>query len=100
MNVRKEGSYIMKTIQKLKNWVCDKWTQATLAFTLASIQMQPMLVYADTAGTDKITQFVGAWLAPWLTQIGGIVMLIGGIQFALAWQRQECGPFEHLSLSL
>lgn len=51
--------------------------------------MQPMLVHADTAGTDKITKFVGEWLAPWLTQIGGIVMLIGGIQFALAWQRQD-----------
>ena len=77
--------------KKLVNWLKDKKTHMTMALTLAYANFAiPTNIYgADTAGTANFTNLLETWLKPWLSQIGGIVMLIGGIQFALAWQRQD-----------
>lgn len=83
------------TKKNIKTWLMDKKTQLTTTFILASAYYtQPVVVFADgakktDAGTNVIDNLVKNWLADWLTQIGGVVMLIGGIQFALAWQRQD-----------
>lgn len=76
---------------KLTTWLKDKKTQVTATMVLASTYYaQPLAVFAvRDAGTGQFQQILVNWLVPWLTQIGGIVMLIGGIQFALAWQRQD-----------
>ena len=76
---------------KITTWLKDKKTQVTATMVLASTYYaQPLAVFAkEDAGTAQFQQILVNWLVPWLTQIGGIVMLIGGIQFALAWQRQD-----------
>lgn len=78
-------------MEKLVNWLKDKKTHMTMAMTLAyaNFTMPASIYAADGAGTADFTHLLETWLKPWLSQIGGVVMLIGGIQFALAWQRQD-----------
>jgi len=44
-------------------------------------------VYADsnTSSIDGFIQFA----CDWLTKIGGVIALVGGVMFALGWQRED-----------
>ena len=44
-------------------------------------------VYA-TSNTSSIDAFIN-FACDWLTKIGGVVALVGGVMFALGWQRED-----------
>lgn len=80
---------MFKLIQKIKdnkNIIKNKLTifLGTLAstFILASTR-----VYA-ASGTESIDAFI-SFACDWLTKIGGVIALIGGVMFALGWQRED-----------
>lgn len=45
-------------------------------------------VYAEGSNTSSIDSFV-TFACDWLTKIGGIIALVGGVMFALGWQRED-----------
>lgn len=57
---------------------------AALFIALASTQVS-MAVDANTDIIDDFIQFATEWLA----KIGGVVALVGGVMFALGWQRED-----------
>lgn len=44
-------------------------------------------VYADS-NTGSIDSFIN-FACDWLTKIGGVIALVGGVMFALGWQRED-----------
>ena len=51
-------------------------------FILATTQ-----VYADS-NTSSIDSFIN-FACDWLVKIGGVIALVGGVMFALGWQRED-----------
>lgn len=45
-------------------------------------------VYALESNTSSIDTFI-QFVCDWLFKIGGVVMLVGGVMFALSWQRDD-----------
>jgi len=77
-------------MSKLKNNVMKNKTKiAKIASTiwcfLLMTAMFSMTVYADTGTIDKFIEFV----CEWLIKIGAVVMMVGGVMFALGWQRED-----------
>ena len=51
------------------------------------------LVLAETrvfaaSNTESIDSFIN-FACDWLTKIGGVIALVGGVMFALGWQRED-----------
>ena len=51
------------------------------------------LILAETrvfaaSNTESIDSFIN-FACDWLTKIGGIIALVGGVMFALGWQRED-----------
>ena len=40
------------------------------------------------SGTESIDSFIN-FACDWLTKIGGVIALVGGVMFALGWQRED-----------
>lgn len=79
----------MKLIEKIKitkNKIKNKLTilGGTIMSTFILTTSQ---VYA-TSGTESIDAFID-FACNWLTKIGGVVALVGGVMFALGWQRED-----------
>lgn len=47
----------------------------------------PITAFADN-GTESIDTFVAA-IGKWLVKIGVVVAMVGGVMFALGWQRED-----------
>lgn len=47
------------------------------------------VIAADNTGTAQMKGFVEDFMKPWLELIGGIIAMIGGVMFALGWQRED-----------
>ena len=45
-------------------------------------------VYALNSNTSSIDTFID-FVCDWLIKIGGVVMLVGGVMFALSFQRED-----------
>lgn len=80
----------MKLFSKLFNKAKEKSTHIYAVFCGAAT---PMLlsysrVYADGSGTEKIDKFID-FACDWLVKIGGTIGLVGGVMFALSWQRDD-----------
>lgn len=45
-------------------------------------------VYAAGSNTSSVDGFI-TFICDWLIKIGGIVAMIGGVLFALGWQRED-----------
>lgn len=43
---------------------------------------------AEGSGTEKIDKFI-EFAKDWLVKIGGVIGLVGGVMFALSWQRDD-----------
>lgn len=71
-----------KKINKLK----EKLTVLTGGI-LSSFIMLTSQVYADS-NTGSIDSFIN-FACDWLTKIGGVIALVGGVMFALGWQRED-----------
>lgn len=79
----------MKLIEKFKinkNKIKDKLTilGGTIMSTFILTTSQ---VYA-ASGTESIDAFID-FACNWLTKIGGVIALVGGVMFALGWQRED-----------
>lgn len=53
-----------------------------------SIALSTSPVYAIESNTSSIDTFI-QFVCDWLIKIGGVVMLVGAIMFALSWQRDD-----------
>ena len=71
-----------KTIKKLK----EKLTILIGAFTSTMILTHSrVLAESNTGSIDSFINFA----CDWLTKIGGVIALVGGVMFALGWQRED-----------
>lgn len=78
-----------KIIQNLKNITSKvKNKLSILGGTITStLILAQSRVYA-ASNTDSIDGFI-TFACDWLTKIGGVVALVGGVMFALGWQRED-----------
>lgn len=64
--------------------------KAVLAVTSINCMMlcNTMVVHAANSNTSSIDGFID-FACDWLRKIGGVVALVGGVMFALGWQRED-----------
>lgn len=74
----------LKSHKEINKSKTAKIASAIWCFILM-IAMFSMTVYADTGTIDKFIEFV----CEWLIKIGAVVMMVGGVMFALGWQRED-----------
>lgn len=77
-----ENKKVSKKVNKLK----EKITVLTGAI-MSTFIMFTTSVYADS-NTGSIDQFIN-FACDWLVKIGGVIALVGGVMFALGWQRED-----------
>lgn len=61
---------------------------ATAGATMLATMSTSMTVFAAGADTSSIDKFVD-FACEWLKKIGAVIMLVGGVMFALGWQRED-----------
>ena len=76
----------MKKIKNLFRKLRDK------VAVIGTTAMGP-LILAETrvfaaSNTESIDSFIN-FACDWLTKIGGVIALVGGVMFALGWQRED-----------
>lgn len=77
----------MKTlITKHKTLIANGFASAWTGFWL--LQLNTGLVLAADSNTQSIDTFI-TFVCDWLKKIGGVVALVGGVMFALSWQRDD-----------
>lgn len=54
---------------------------------MGSLILTESRVFADS-NTQSIDSFIN-FACDWLTKIGGVIALVGGVMFALGWQRED-----------
>lgn len=76
----------MKKLLKFKNNVKEKLT--ILSGTILSIFFILNTKVLAASNTSSIDAFIN-FACDWLTKIGGVIALVGGVMFALGWQRED-----------
>lgn len=76
---KKEKSESLKT--RFHRWVCVSMTSGALVGAMT------LPVSADPMGTME--NLFSTYIGPWLIAAGVMVALVGGVQFALSWQRED-----------
>jgi len=71
-----------KKIKKLK----EKITILTGAITGSFLMLTTNVMAASNTGS--IDSFIN-FACDWLVKIGGVIALVGGVMFALGWQRED-----------
>ena len=71
-----------KKVNKLKEKITVLTGGIVSTFLMFTTQ-----VYADS-NTGSIDSFIN-FACDWLTKIGGVIALVGGVMFALGWQRED-----------
>lgn len=56
--------------------------------TLQSMSVMNMMTVHADSNTNSIDTFIDFAL-DWIAKIGGVVALVGGVMFALSWQRDD-----------
>ena len=74
----------------MKNLVKKLKKELTIitGIVFASLLIGMNNVYAAGSNTGSIDGFIN-FACDWLTKIGGVVALVGGVMFALGWQRED-----------
>ena len=76
----------MKKIKNLFRKLRDK--VAVLGTTaMGTLILAETRVFA-ASNTESIDSFIN-FACDWLTKIGGVIALVGGVMFALGWQRED-----------
>lgn len=73
---------IKNLFRKLRDQVAVIGTTAMGTLILAETR-----VFA-ASNTESIDSFIN-FACDWLTKIGGVIALVGGVMFALGWQRED-----------
>lgn len=76
---------MMKKFEEVKAQVAKKRVQLEVAGLTALTSMN--MAYADAAD-DKWNSMIN-FMLPWIQRIGGVVMLIGAIEFGLGWKNDD-----------
>ena len=71
-----------KTLKKIKEKLTIIGATITNTFILANTRV---LAASNTQSIDGFINFA----CDWLTKIGGVIALVGGVMFALGWQRED-----------
>lgn len=76
----------MKKLLKIKNSVKEKLTilSGSILSTFIILNNR-VLAESNTGSIDSFINFA----CDWLTKIGGVIALVGGVMFALGWQRED-----------
>ena len=76
----------MKKLLKIKNNMKQKLTilSGTILSTFILLNNR-VLAASNTGSIDSFINFA----CDWLTKIGGVIALVGGVMFALGWQRED-----------
>lgn len=73
--------------KKLKNnKITEKLTLLTGTFASTMVLAHSRVLAASNTGS--IDSFIN-FACDWLTKIGGVIALVGGVMFALGWQRED-----------
>ena len=73
---------VKQTLKKIKEKLTIIGTTAMGTLILAEAR-----VFANS-NTSSIDSFIN-FACDWLTKIGGVIALVGGVMFALGWQRED-----------
>ena len=76
----------MKKIKKLFKNVKEKLTVMGTSI-VGTLILAETRVFANS-NTQSIDSFID-FACDWLTKIGGVIALVGGVMFALGWQRED-----------
>lgn len=71
-----------KKINKLKEKITVLTGGIVSTFLMFITQVQA------ASNTESIDSFIN-FACDWLTKIGGVIALVGGVMFALGWQRED-----------
>lgn len=76
----------MKRIKNLLKRLKEKVTiVGTTAMGTMILTEAKVLAASNTESIDSFINFA----CDWLTKIGGVIALVGGVMFALGWQRED-----------
>lgn len=59
---------------------------------IGTIAMESLILTESRVFADSNTQSIDSFInfaCDWLTKIGGVIALVGGVMFALGWQRED-----------
>ncbi len=77
---------LINNIKNKKTKIKEKITVFTGTFASAMVLAHSkVLADSNTASIDSFINFA----CDWLTKIGGVIALVGGVMFALGWQRED-----------
>ncbi|HJJ04942.1 MAG TPA: hypothetical protein OIM45_03615 [Clostridiaceae bacterium] len=76
-----------KLINKIKNKNIVKKLTYIAGAIILGVLLSSSNVFA-ASNTSSIDAFIN-FACDWLTKIGGIIALVGGVMFALGWQRED-----------
>lgn len=76
----------MKKIKNLFKKLKEKFTVIGTT-AMGTLILAESRVFADS-NTGSIDSFIN-FACDWLTKIGGVIALVGGVMFALGWQRED-----------
>ncbi len=79
---------VSKLQDDMKNTRFTKKAPKFIATTCSAVLVTLTPTMAFAASTDTIDVFV-AEIGKWLVKIGVVIAMVGGIMFALAWQRED-----------
>lgn len=79
-------SLIKKVMKKDRRKIARIGT--TIWCFLLMTVMFTMTVFGAGANTGTIDKFID-FVCEWLVKIGAVVMMVGGVMFALGWQRED-----------
>lgn len=72
---------------KMKNKIQKVVCSTSIVLSTFAMTITP--TFAVSTGVENINTFITSFVAPWLIAIGGVIALVGGVQFALGWQRED-----------
>ena len=73
-------------MKKIKQILTEKFT--VIVTTIMSILILAETKVFANSNTGSIDSFIN-FACDWLTKIGGVIALVGGVMFALGWQRED-----------
>lgn len=85
---KKTRKKIENTLQKLALCMPLLIAKINIAYADSLINVKPGQKVLTGAGGNNINELT-TFLGDWLTKIGGIVMLIGGVTFAFGFSRED-----------
>lgn len=76
----------MKKVKNILGKIKEKFTIVG-TIIMGNLILTESSVFA-ASNTESIDAFIN-FACDWLTKIGGVIALVGGVMFALGWQRED-----------